>query len=145
MRQKTEQLYYTNEFIKYSNDIKKTWQVIRKIVKTENNDSTIKELIIDGKMSSNPELMANKFNTYFTGLAETLSEKIPQSTKTFKEYLPASSINSLALLPTSPQEIIMINKSLKTTYSTGIDDINPYIVSQVMDVLASGPDKTSIN
>jgi hypothetical protein len=49
--------------------------VIRKIVKTDNKDSTIKELSIDGKRTSNLELMANRFNTYFTGIAETLSEK----------------------------------------------------------------------
>jgi hypothetical protein len=122
--------------MKYSNDIKKTWQVIRKIVKTESRDSMIKELSIDGKMTSNPELMANSFNTYFTGLAESLSGKILPSVKTFKDYLPASSLNSLVLLPTSPQEIMIINKSLKITNSSGIDDINPHVASQVMDILS---------
>ena len=51
--------------------------------------------------------------------------------------MPASSLNSFAILPTSFHELITINKTLKDTYSTGADDLNPHILSSLMDLLAS--------
>ena len=78
-----------------------------------------------------------KFNSYFTGLAKSLSSKIPPSEKCFQDYLHPSSSNSFALLSTTSQEILAINNSLKSTHSSGTDDLNPMILSPVMELLAS--------
>ena len=80
--------------------------------------------------------MAEQFNSYFTGLAKSLAAKIPSPKRTFHEYLPQSSVDSFALIPTSPEELISINKTLKSTHSSGPDDLNPYLLSPVMDLLA---------
>jgi hypothetical protein len=56
--------------------------------------------------------------------------------QTFNDYLPPSTLNSLAIIPTSPTEIISICKSLKATHSSGLDDLDPCILSQLMDILA---------
>src|SRR5688572_18913713 len=50
--------------------------------------------------------------------------------------MPASSLNSFAMLPTSSYELIAINKTLKDTHSTGPDDLNPHVLSPLMDLLA---------
>ena len=50
--------------------------------------------------------------------------------------MPSSSLNSLVILPTCPQELLTINKTLKVTHSTGPDDINPYLISPLMELLA---------
>jgi hypothetical protein len=47
---KSDLLYYSNEFAKHCNDIKKIWQIIRNIVITGNKDTMIKEINI-GKQS----------------------------------------------------------------------------------------------
>jgi hypothetical protein len=143
-RIKTEQLYYANEFAKHCNDIKKTWQIIRNIVKTGNRDTLITEINIDGSLINDPECMAKQFNAYFTGLAQALSDKIPPSEKNFQAFMPPSSMGSLVLLPTNPYEVLNINKTLKTTHSSGFDDIDPFITSQVIDLLA-GPLSEVIN
>ena len=137
IRIKTEQIYYASEFTKYNNDIKKTWQIIRKLVKTNNRDTWIKEIKLEDDLVNDPERMAAKFNEYFSGLAQVLSDKIPPSEKHFRAFMPPSSVNSFVLLPTNPLELININKTLKSTHSSGCDDINPYITSQVMDLLAA--------
>lgn len=137
IRIRTEQLYYTNEFAKHSNDIKKTWQIIRSIVKTSNSDVMIKEINIEGSPVNDPERMAKHFNEYFTGLAQSLSDKIPPSDKSFCTFMPPPTLNSFALLPTNQHELIIINKAMKTTHSSGFDDIDPYITSQVIDLLAT--------
>ena len=38
IRINAERTYYTSEFNKYSNDIKKTWQIIRTFVKSEDRE-----------------------------------------------------------------------------------------------------------
>ena len=137
IRTRVEQSYYTNEFIKYNKDIKKTWQVIRKIVKTENKDTWINEINLNGELISDPNIMAEHFNSYFTGMAKALSNKIPPSNKGFQDYLPPSSVNSFVLIPTCPQELIAINKTFKSTHSSGADDMNPHLLSPVLEFLAA--------
>src|SRR5688572_16465383 len=137
IRIKTEQIYYASEFTKYNNDIKKTWLIIRKLVKTNNRDTWIKEIKLEDDLVNDPETMAAKFNEYFTGLAQVLSDKIPPSEKHFRSFMPPSSVNSFVLLPTNPLELINITKTLKSTQSSGCDDIDPYITSQVMDLLVA--------
>jgi len=137
IRIKTEQTYYASEFTKYNNDIKKTWQIIRKLVKTNNRETWIKEIKLEDELVNDPETMAAKFNEYFTGLAQVLSDKISPSEKHFRAFMPPSSVSSFVLLPTNPLELINISKTLKSTHSSGCDDINPYITSQVMDLLVA--------
>lgn len=53
---------------------------------------------------------------------------IHMSVKTVEEYLPSSVCESLALLPTCPQEVLSIAKFLKETHSSGVDDLNPRVI-----------------
>src|ERR1043165_713463 len=70
-------------------------------------------------------------------MAKALSDKIPSSKKGFQDYLPPSSVNSFFLLPTCPQELITINRTFKSTHSSGMDDMNPYLISPVLEILAT--------
>jgi len=139
-----EQSYYTNEFMKHSNDIKKTWQVIRTIIKSGNKDTFINEIKLEGNVINDPVTMAEHFNSYFTGLAKSLSGKIQPTNKSFHDFLLPSSPKSFALIPTCPKELIAIYKTLKSTHSSGTDDLNPYILSSVIELLA-GPLTEVIN
>ena len=136
IRDQLEKSYFAGEFLKY-NDIKKTWDIIKKMIKTKNMDETIKELWIDNQIITDPTNIANKFNSYFTGLAQSLSMKIPPAESTFQSYLPPAPLNSLVVLPTTPNEILTINKTLKASHSAGLDDLAPHIFSPLMDILAT--------
>ena len=46
--------------------------------------------------------MNEKFNSYLTDLAKSLSEKIPEVKKRFRDYMPVPALNSFVLLPSSP-------------------------------------------
>jgi len=80
--------------------------------------------------------MANHFNSYFTDLAHSLALKIPQASQSYKTFLPPSSLKSFATISTSRSEIVSISKSLKSTHSSGLDELDPYILSPLMDILA---------
>ena len=55
------------------------------------------------------ELIADIFNTHFTNLPKSLAQNIPLSKKSYQDYMPASAMNSFAMLPTSSYELIAIN------------------------------------
>jgi hypothetical protein len=136
IRNKLEINYYTNEFVKYNNDVKKTWRVIKSLTKTEKTSTELKELILNNGTINDPLSMANHFNSYFTNLAHSLAQKISPATQSFKTFLPPSSLKSFAIIPTSSSEVISINKSLKATHSSGLDELDPSILSPLMDLLA---------
>jgi len=47
-----------------------------------------------------------------------------------------SSLNSFALYSTTPEEILTIAHSLKTTHSSGPDELNPSIITPIVDCIA---------
>src|SRR5688572_15107072 len=76
-----------------------------------------------------PEEIANKFNSYFTEIAEILSKKIPDPISPFEDYLSPPTINSFGLEETTPEEIIRLNRTIRLSHSKGIDDIDPFVAS----------------
>jgi len=69
--------------------------------------------------------IAEKFNSYFTGVAQELVDKIPPSSTSFNAYLDSLGCNSFVVYLTTTNEILTLNHSLKLTHTSGPDDINP--------------------
>src|SRR5688572_19107369 len=65
--------------------------------------------------------MAEHFNSYFTGLAKSLSSKRQPSKNNFRDYLLPSSPKIICSNTNLPQELIAINKTLKSTHTFGTD------------------------
>jgi len=82
----TEKLYYENEFLKYSHDIKKTWGIIGSIINNQSGPATIDVLMTDGRKVTDPIEIAKLFNGYFSGVGRSLEQKIPQGQKQIEEY-----------------------------------------------------------
>src|SRR6218665_3712752 len=116
-------------------NIKKTWQTIKSMIRTENKDNSIKAIIVKGQNISDPLQIADSFNSYFTGIGESLSKNIPNAKKTFGDYMPSSVLDSIALLPTCPQELMTISRSLKEPFSSGVDELNPQAITAAINLL----------
>jgi len=135
-KKKAELLYYEIEFQKYSNNLKKQWQIIRSILRTDNKASRIDLVDSNGVMIEDDETIANKFNSYFTSIPQNLAEKIPSSPNSYNKYMKSPCDNSLALYLTNPEEIINISCSIKPTHSSGLDDIDPMIALPLIKSIA---------
>ena len=90
-----------------------------------------------GNVVNNPQLIANKFNEFFTNVGPSLATKIPHSTADHKSYLSGSFSDSFFASPTTPDEIINIVSSLKSSNSEGVDGINLNVIKASIDLLAS--------
>ena len=64
-------------------------------------------------------------------MGESLSKNIPNAEKTFVDYMPSSVLDSIAC----PQELMTISRSLKETFSSGVDELNPQAINAAIDLL----------
>ena len=136
LRIKAEKSYYENEFMNCSNDLRKTWRVIRSLINLNKSEKQVDSLTIAGINITDPDILAEKFNGYFTGLAQSLVEKLPPSNTSFDNYLNSPRPNSFAVIPATPNELIHICQSLKKTRSTGLDELDPFIMLSIIEEVA---------
>ena len=73
---------------------------------------------------------------FFTNIGPSLDTKTPHSTVDHKSYLSGSFTDSYFASPTTPDEIINIESSLKSSNSEGVDGINVNVIKASIDLLA---------
>ena len=116
--------HYHDLLVEYSNDIKKSWVVIKSII-NKNKKPHIQGRFKIGEnlITSDKELISNKFNDFFINIRPTLAKSIPCVNKSPLSYLGNRLTESIYLAPVSENEIGQLIKSLKDT-TAGFDDLN---------------------
>ena len=132
-----KQNYYHDLFAKHCKDIKKTWEIMRSIIKKKNDKTSISDTFkINDQESSNPNEITNGFCNYFTNIGSDLSKKIPAPTKTYDNYMiNETPINSLFLPPCDDNEVGTIIQLLKGKKSSGHDGISSWLIKQLREQL----------
>ena len=113
---------------------KKTWNIINANIKNriKNNKISIQE---ENRILDSSEL-PNKFNNYFSNIANELVSNIPQDQVGFKTFLKNRLPNSFYMYETSNQEIIDAINGLKSC--NGINQISTTVLKEI-DVELSHP------
>src|ERR1700733_7535395 len=137
IRIRAEKNYYAAEFCKHKNDLRKTWRLIRSIMNLGKKESNIETLVINGIQTKDATQIANSFNNYFTNIARSLVNDMPDAPCDFSTYMPSPQMNSMGLLPTSAEEIINVSLGIRQSHSRGLDDIDPCIASQFLAHVAN--------
>ena len=119
-----EKQHYHDLLVEYSNDIKKSWVVIKSII-NKNKKPHIQGRFKIGEnlITSDKELISNKFNDFFINIGPTLAKSIPCVNKSPPSYLGNRLTESIYLAPVNENEIGQLIKSLKDT-TAGFDDLN---------------------
>ena len=116
----SKKIYYQNFFAEHANDMKNTWKGIKSLI---NLKGTIKKnpssIIFDEKLVSEPEEIANKYNNYFSTIADKLRNKIYNKNQNFKSYLGKRIDKSFFIFPTTREEITDVINELDCTKATG--------------------------
>ena len=135
---KAKKLYYSNLIIKYQNNIKKTWQVIKEVIgKTQIlSNNLLRRLIIGNEEIHNKKLIAENFNDFFATVGPKLAESIPKTTKGFDEYVKKVS-NTMPKYELTNEEFRNAFFSLKSNKSPGYDGISSNIVKNCFHSISS--------
>ena len=106
--------YYTREFIKYKNDIRKTWDTLKDIINKKKSKSEFPPHFSEGDAKIiGTKNIAEKFNEFFTGIGPNLTNEIDVSNKSlFKTYLRAPSPSVFYFQYTEPKHVEKLIHSL---------------------------------
>ena len=88
------------------------------------------------EISSDPITISNKFNDYFSNVAENARNKIPYSSKHFSEFLKNRNDKTFFVSPTNEKEIILCISSLNSNKSSGPYSIPIKILQLVKNDIA---------
>ena len=108
--------------------MKKTWQMISKIINKPKNSPTIPSFQINSDTVTDSRIIAEDFNNYFANVGHTLASAIGMSSLSYDNYLPQSPLQSAVFYRTDPLEIIKTITALSNTSSCGYDEIPSFII-----------------
>ena len=85
--------------------MKTTWETIKRVINKTNQKSKFSQFLVDGMLTEDSKLIAEKFNHYFANIGSDLAKKIPNVSTGFKEFLKGNYAQSLFPKPVHPEEI----------------------------------------
>jgi hypothetical protein len=120
--------YCQNYFTENNKNLRKVWQGIREIINIKEKTHNLPTCLIDNNETiTDPILISNKFNNYFSSIADSiLDQRKYHGKKSFSNFLnepmPEASINDF--LPTSAKEICEQISNLQINKGTGPNSIH---------------------
>jgi len=133
---RSEKNYYLNKLNSVKNNLAKTWKILNSITSRTKCRNTIDEIICNNSIISDPKIIANKFNTFFTNIGPDLAKQVPTVSESFKNFLPLHNTNSIFLEPTDDFEIRQIIFGLQNSDSKGHDNLSINTIKDCSDQLA---------
>ncbi len=120
------------QLVKNQSNLKRTWKLIRGAInrKPKLNDQSISCILVDDALITNPNLMANKFNEFFTTEPSHISEKIPKVDVNPNLNEPDGPIFSLSDNRVSEEEIYKAVDLLQPKRSYDCNDVSMFFLKK---------------
>ena len=133
----SKKLFYQSNFEKSKCISQLMWRTIKSLLSSSSSSSLPQTLKLDGSVTTDPVLMAERFNNYYSEVGALLIDKVESSKEnTFKTAMSKKISSSLFVNPTNPAEIFNIISSLITSKSSGYDNIFSFFLKSAIKVLA---------
>ena len=130
----TERKYYSNLLYEHKSDLKKSWNILKKVLNKHGTKSVNCKFKYRDKIIDDKELIAEKFNDFFINIGPTLANNIPKNKNTPLMYLKNKITDSLFLAPVTENEVIKIIANLKNS-AAGWDDFRADVVKQIKECI----------
>ena len=114
-----------------------TWKLLNSVINKGRVSNDNCSFLVSNALTNDPVKIVNRFNEFFVNIGCDLAKNIPPSTKNIKDFLPSTSVSSLALLPTDEFEVTRLIMSLKNSSSPGLDEIPPSVVKFACSFIAA--------
>ena len=125
--------HYHNEFDKYKDNIKKSWQTINEILNRDRKAThSPSHTYVNNSKITNKQMMADRFNMYFASIGESLADKIPEPNKSFDKYLQKRILTSFSFHTLEQKDVEKIIRNFKPKTSSGSDGISMKIIKLIM-------------
>ena len=137
--------YYEAQVEENKNNPTKLWQTLKSLGTSSRSKCNSKNigLKIDNEMCFDKVKVAEQFNNFFTTVASSLVNKLPQGTGTFGDAHVSSfyqgkgvTPNAFCLKEVNVDNINIILNSMSANKATGLDDLSPRFVKDGARVIA---------
>ncbi len=131
-----KKLYFQKSFEDNRNDLRKTWSILREAIRKHNDKSSvITEIFSDGVCYKEGKDISNKFNEFFTTIADDISTKINPSDRDCTYYTTASdSIFSFTHI--QPKDIVTIVNGLESKSSQDMLGVSNKLMKKIIENIA---------
>ena len=112
MTRQSKKEYYQRYFTNNKKNLQKIWKGIKEIINIKSKNFDHPNSLLDGdRIITDPTDMANKFNNFFTSIADDILKKRKfEGNKSFRDYLSNPLPNSILLYDCDEVEIKSIIK-----------------------------------
>ena len=130
--------YFNWYFNSNIHNSKKIWKGINEIINNKSSkDNEEIYLNEDGNIITDQKTVANKFNRFYTSVADTLVKKLGNPTTKFQDYLKNPNKHTIFLNETDPGEVATLIHKLDTTKSGDIYGINARLIKDAGPSMAT--------
>ena len=108
---------YETKFDIAKDTIKKTWKLIKGIIKNEleNKQTLLNEIKSDDKILTDKFTISNKFNDFCNNVGQNLAKKIPEKNEDVIKYIKENYPNSMVFNSTDQNELWNMVITLRNT------------------------------
>ena len=134
--QKSKQEYQDAYFVEHQNDIKKTWEGLRKLLNMKKSVRfSISQLNVNGVIVDDPAMIAEKLNKFFVNVGPETEKKVPKVPNASPEkYLKNRNQFELIIAHISEEEILNIINALPNK-SSGPTSIPLRLLQDASDII----------
>lgn len=132
----SEKQYYSTKFTEMKDNLRGTWRLIKRVINGPKMSDDIQEIKINGKITNDKFIIADKFNEYFTNVGSNLAKQIPPVDGDYKTFISQKSTHTFFLQPVEVTEILNIIGNLKSNAAPGYDQIQPSIIKAIAPFIA---------
>ena len=108
-----EKEHYHELFERYKKDSKRTWSIIREVIKGKSVHSVPEEFEIDGSTVTDKNVIAEAFNDFFINIGPNVNATIPTSVIDPSSYIREGTLHSFFLTPATRVELENVIRDLK--------------------------------
>ena len=126
--------YFSNIFNRHKSDMRKTWCLLNETLNRNVKKQPTHEFLVDNIMTTDPVIIANKFNEYFINIGNSLADKIPMA-EPFHSYLNHPTNCVFTFQPITEVKISEIIGNLKNKSSYGHDCLSNIMIKKAQSPL----------
>ena len=132
--------YFTWYFKTNINNSKKIWKGINEIIHNKHSKSNEAIFLDDnGEIITDQKKVSNRFNKFYTTIADKLVTKLGKPSTKYQDYLRNPNEHSMFLNETDPGEVALLLSKLDITKSGDIYGINPRLIKDAGPAMAINP------
>ena len=137
-RERGKRKYYFNLFNKYKADMKSTWREINQVLYTQSDELNI-TLEIDNALISDTQVIADKFNEFFSSIGKSAADKSNQSSSqniAYQSFLTNPTDQRFQFDGVNEGLIVHLIHGLKSTNTMGHDLLSNKLLKSIKNEIS---------